>query len=297
MTDTTEETPQDTQTTQGAEPPQSPPSEQAQELTPHQQFLEMLPEDLRTEPAFIDFKGESVEEVLGKLGKSYINTKKLVGADKNAVLKIPNEDNPEAMGEIYEKLGRPKDVDGYELGAYKEVPGVDENGLKEIAELAYENGVSKKAFDAIVNKYFEQTGMQTEESQKALDAQIEEYQASLKKDWGDAYDAKTQKVLGILEQNATDDFKQLAADYPWIFDHPSVMKTIDNIVKMSAEDGGPSSSETSSNAPMTPDEAKAALAALDGDTQKRQIMMTPNHPQRDTLMKERAKLFAFAYPS
>lgn len=270
----------------------------AQELTPHQQFLEMLPEDLREDPTFSPYKGESVNEIIGKLAKSHVNVNKLVGADKNAVLKIPSaEDDKEGWGAIYNKLGRPETVDGYDLDKYKEVSGVDPEKLKEIAAIAHEDGVSAKAFSRIVDKYFEQAGAMQQTSEKDVEAAIEKYQEDLKGEWGEAYEAKTSKVLSTLKEKATPEFLQLAADFPYIFDNPAVIKTFDNIIKMSAEDSGVKTGSSGGNAPMTPAEARAAIAAMEGDSEKMKIMMTSGDPRRESLMQERDRLFKYAYPS
>lgn len=268
-----------------------------QNLTPHQKFLSMLPEDLRTDPTFEPYKGESVEDIIGKLAKSHVNVNKLVGADKNAVLKFPTSpEDKEAYDAIYNKLGRPEAVDGYELDNYtKDNPLADADQLKQFAEMAHAEGVSKQAFDKMISWYYQTMGAQKEAFDTGLEKQIEEYTEQLKGEWGDAFDSKTTKIINTLKENATDDFKQLAADYPWVFDHPAVMKTIDNIIKMSAEDGAPSTAGTTGNAPMTPDEAKAAINAMDGDVEKMKILTTVGHPQRENLLKERERLFKFAY--
>lgn len=275
----------------------APASEPAQtpELTPHQQFLEMLPEDLRESASFTKFSGDSVNDIVAKVAKSYTALEKLHGADKNAILKFPSSEEDEAWNEVYEKLGRPEDVKGYELDKYKENPLYDESSLTEIAELAHQNGVSKKAFQAIVDKYYEQAGALTQQSDEEMERTAEQYVEALKKEWGDAYEQKTNKVLNTLKTHATDEFKQLAADYPWVFDHPAVMQTLDNIVKSSSEDGGPKAGETSSGA-LSPSEAKAQLAAFEINTQKMKALMTSGHPQRESLMQERERLFRQAYP-
>lgn len=279
------------------ETPAEAPAE-APSVTPHQQFLNMLPEDLRSDPTFEPYKGESVEEIVGKMAKSHVNVNKLVGADKNTVLKFPTSpDDKEAYNAIYEKLGRPTEVDGYELDRFtKDNPLADADKLKEFAQMAHDGGVSKEAFDKMVGFYYEMAGANGEAYQQNLDQTIEKYTEQLKSEWGDAYEAKTQKVIGILKEHATEDFKQLAADMPWIFDHPSVMKTIDNIVKTVSESGAPSSANTSADAPLSPDEAKAAISAMDGDESKMKILRDTSHPQRQHLLKEREKLFKYAYP-
>ncbi len=281
-----------------AEPAAAPATAAAPQLTPHQQFREMLPEDLRADPAFTPYTGENVNEIIGKLAKSYVNVNKLVGADKNAVLKLPNSpDDKDGWNNVYSKLGRPEKVEGYEVSKFKEVAGVDEKSLGEIAQVAYEKGVSKDALHAIVGKYLEQVGGAKTQTDEQVQETIKGYTDNLKKEWGEAYETKTSKVLETLKQKADPEFLKLAADYPFIFDHPAVMKTMDALIKMTVEDGGVKQGGSSGAGPMSPNEARAALAAMDGDQEKMKILTTSGHPMREHLLAERTKLFKYAYPA
>lgn len=267
------------------------------QLTPHQQFLEMLPEDLRSDPSFIKFDGESPNAIIGNLAKSYTNLQKLVGADKNAIIKFPSsEDDKEGWEAIYSKLGRPETVEGYEIEKLKELgEEMDEGVLKGIAEAAHANGVSKKAFEAIVGKYMEQfQGMKEQSAQQAADTE-KQYVEALQKEWGEAFEPKMAKVLNTLKEKADPEFLKMAADYPFIFDHPSVLKTIDNLLKMSSEDSGPKQAGASNGA-LTPAEAKAQIAAFMADEQKQKILNTQGHPMRESVMAEKSRLFKAANP-
>lgn len=279
--------------------PANPPPEPATpELTAHQQFLEMLPDDLKTDPSFTDFKGENINEVIGKLGKSYVNTKKLVGADKNALLKIPSsEDDADGWNAVYTKLGRPETPDGYKLEEkYKDIPGVVPENMKEITKIAHENGVSAKALDAIVGKYFEQAGAIEETSEAEVEKMQTGYIEALKGEWGEAYEQKTSKVLNSLKEHATPGFLELAADYPHIFDNPEVMKTLDNFIKLSSEDAGPRKGGSSGDAHMTPAEAMSEINKMEGDDEIKKIMLNSGDPRRGDLIARRTKLFEYAYP-
>lgn len=269
------------------------------ELTAHQKFLEMLPEDLRTDPSFMDFKGEDINEVIGKLGKSYVNTKKLVGADKNAVLKIPaSEDDKDGWNAVYTKLGRPEKPDDYGIvEKYKDTPGVNVDGMKEIMQAAFDHGASTKVVNAIVGKYFEQNAAMAETSKEDVTKMQEGYVDALKKEWGGAYEQNTNKVLNELKKSADPEFLELAAAYPHIFDHPAVMKTLNTFVKMAGEDSGPSKGGTSGDAHMTPAEAQAAINEMDGNAETKKILLNPSDPRRQDILNRRSRLFSYAFPS
>lgn len=278
---------------------QETPTPVAPELTAHQQFLEMLPEELRTDPSFMDFKGDNINDVIGKLGKSYLNTKKLVGADKNALLKIPAaEDDKDGWNAVYNKLGRPETPEGYGLeDKFKDVPGFSPEAMKEINAVAHANGVSAKALEAIASKYFEQNGAAVTASEEEVAKMQDEYVAALQKEWGGAYEQNTNKVLMALKQHADPEFLELAKQYPHIFDHPAVMKTLDKFIKSSSEDAGPTKGSASGDAHMTPAEAQAAINEMDGNAETKKILLSMEDPRRKDVLARRAKLFAYAYPS
>lgn len=268
-------------------------------LTPHQQFLNMLPEDLREDPSFIDFKGESVDEIIGKIGKSYINTKKLVGADKNAILKIPSsEEDVDGWNSIYSKLGRPEAADKYGLDEIVEGNDfINKEQLGQIAEIAFKHGVSEKALKEIVGAYVEQTKGQGAAYEEQLNTMLTEYDTTLDKEWGQAKNQKLAKIQNTINKFATDDFKKIVLENPVIFEHPDVSKFFDALLASQAEDTGADGGSTAAEGALTPAEAKAELNRMDGDKQTRSILMDPNDPRREELLTRRTKLFKYAYGS
>jgi hypothetical protein len=271
----------------------------AADLTPHQKFLEMLPEDLREEPSFIDFKGESIEDIVSKLGKSYYSTKKLVGADKGAILKIPSsEDDADGWGEIYDKIGRPEAPEGYELDKLVgDSDFIDKDGLAEITKIAHENGVSKKAMQAIIGKYVEQASGAGAASDEQVEQTLRGYDDALAKEWGSAKDEKLKKIQAVVNKFADDDFKNAVVDNPVIFEHPSVARFLDKVFSGMSEDAGLDGGQTTSEGAMTPPEAKAELARMEGDSATRKILLDSGDPRHDELVQKRTKLFGYAYPS
>lgn len=287
-----------TEATETTEATQAAPATEAQtELTGHQQFLEMLPEDMRSDPMFRNFDGENANEALGKMAKSYVNAQKLIGADPNAVLKIPANEEDAAWNDIYSKLGRPETPEEYDLDSIKEVEGISEDNLKEIAEVAHKNGVSNKALAAIAEVYKGQIEGLSGKSDEEMDSIYKEYDQDLEKHFGSAFEARTSKIQEELKAKADPEFIQLAKDYPWIMDHPSVIKTFDNFIKASSESSGPKEGKGSGDHAMTPNEALAEINAMDGDKEIVKIMSNSSDPRQKELVAKRSKLFAMAYPT
>src|SRR5579871_4101372 len=67
-----------------------------------------LTEDLRGETGLTKFKSQS------DLARSYLNLEKLMGAGKDNLFRIPKDQNPEGMKEVFKHLGKP---DKYEYPA------------------------------------------------------------------------------------------------------------------------------------------------------------------------------------
>lgn len=268
----------------------------APELTPHQKFLEMLPEDLRSEPSFLDFKGETFEEVVGKVAKSYLNTKKLVGADPNSFLKHPSsEDDKEGYDALWNRLGRPEDVKGYEYDRFLEKDFFEKENFEDLAKTAHELGLTKKQFNGLIEKYSGQIEASSAKFSEQEEATFKKYDEEIKEEWGQAYDQKVNALKSVLSSNAPEGFAEFAQANAYIVDHPMMVKLLDNILKLKAEDAGPSTGGSSSSMAMTPAEAMAEINAMDSDPEIMKIYRDATHPRRAELIEKRTKLFQMAY--
>lgn len=296
MTETNVETPNESV----IETPPSTPDPVQQEtptLTGHQKFLEMLPEDLRSEPMFRNFDGDTEVDAIAKLAKSYANAQKLIGADPTSVLKIPSSEEDTAWNDVYTRLGRPEKPEDYNTEVLKDIQGIDEAKVKEITEVAHKNGVSSKALEAILSTYKDQMSGLSVQSEEQLNATYEEYDKQLKSYFGEAYDQRVGKIQSELKAKADPEFLSLAKDYPWVFDHPAVIKTFDAFIKASSESGSPKEGKTAGDYAMTPAEALAEINAMDGDKMTMTILTNPSDPRQKDLVAKRSKLFAMAYPN
>ena len=70
-------------------------------------WKDQLPEDLRDHSALAPIQD------VGNLAKSFVNAQSMIGKDKIA---LPGQhSSPEEWNEVYTRLGRPEDPDGYQL--------------------------------------------------------------------------------------------------------------------------------------------------------------------------------------
>ena len=91
------------------------------------EFLNMIPEDLREHPSLSPIKD------IPNLARSYVNQSKLLGADK---LPLPANPTDEDLDRIADRLGRPETASGYEIPVDGSI--VTEDVAKEFSEIAHE---------------------------------------------------------------------------------------------------------------------------------------------------------------
>lgn len=264
-------------------------------MTPHQTFLETLPDAYKVDPAFKNFN--SLED----MARSYKSAASMVGLDKNDVLRIPKESTPEAMGEIWNKLGRPEAVDGYEYTAYKDIIPQDE--FSEYAKIAHDNGISNQGFKALVDSVLSKAnGAQAGQSEASI-KQVEEWQSQIKQEYGAAHAEK----IGLAQKAVlTLGGKELVNEIsknPAMFENPAVIKAFVNmgeqlqkIAIQTKEDNGFLNGASTASGAMSPSEAKAAIAELEQSADWKRVAMDASAPGRAAIMEKKSRLYAYAYP-
>lgn len=261
-------------------------------LSPHQSFLEMLPEDLRGNKVFSNFQN------IGDLAKSYANAATMVGLDKGAVLRLPSEDTPEAWGEVWNKIGRPETADGYDLKAYDESPYVDKEAMTKVREMAHKHGVRGAALQELVGMFVADTQAKVDAANAAKEKLVDDYQAKVKSEFGEAYDYKitqirhsAQNIIGTIPE-----FAEFLKTYPEAAEHPGLIKFMSHYAGQTLEDTGSINGGSTSTGPLTPAEAQARLAAYQPGGEFYKIITEQGHPQRGHHLAQKSKLFQYAYP-
>jgi len=102
-------------------------------------WREMIPAELAQDPSLASIKD------FPSLVKGYISAQSMIGAEKIA-LPAGKNDTPEYWSQVFDKLGRPKDPDGYQvkLPAKEKIPEgieINEERLKGFKTLAHEVGL------------------------------------------------------------------------------------------------------------------------------------------------------------
>ncbi len=111
-------------------------------------WREMIPAELAQDPSIANIKD------LPSLVKSYISAQSMVGAEKIALPSGKN-DTPEYWNQIYDKLGRPKDPEGYQFDKPPLPDGLAYNdGLeKSFKKACHELGILPKQAQGLFKFY------------------------------------------------------------------------------------------------------------------------------------------------
>lgn len=124
---------------------------------------------------------------------SYRNLEKLIGVPQERVLKLPEKDEDPAWGQIFERLGKPKDAKEYDV----KVPEGGDPAFADWARKTFHDlNLPKKQADALAAKWGEfATGVQSQQAE-AYKTKVAGEEAELKKKWGLAYEQN----IGVAKQ-------------------------------------------------------------------------------------------------
>ena len=235
------------------------------------EFLNMIPEDLREHPSLSPIKD------IPNLARSYVNQSKLLGADK---LPLPANPTDEDLDRIADRLGRPEAATGYEIAVDGQI--VTEDVAKEFSEIAHKNRLTPSAASAILEYY---KGAVEKSVQADADAKHQaqvDSVAALKAEWGSAYEQNVERAKAVAKEfSDVESITNIAlADGTNLGDHPEFIKTFAKFAEfkqsVTSEDTVKESSQVNH---MTKQTAQAEVDA---------IMRGPDYTSRDAIARDRA---------
>lgn len=141
--------------------------------------------------------------------KSYQDLERFRGVSEDRILKLPEQELPENMGDIYNRLGRPETPDGYQV----DIPeGMKANDalLGKVKDVAHKKGVSSEAFKEIINVYNQEQVQANEAYEQSQVAERQAQEVALKNEWGTKYDESVfMAEKGMRELGLTDEDKAI----------------------------------------------------------------------------------------
>ncbi len=259
--------------------------QETQEQAPSS-WRDEIDEAIATSPAFEKFNGKTVND----LATSYYHLEKKLGGNP---IVVPSEDSPpEQWEEYYTQLGRPKDIDGYELEPVEKPEGFNDSAEyeKALKEAAYKTGANNKQANEIWKSLQITAAKDYEQAMAANEERVKANFQALEKEWGAAFKDKVELANRAVEaaggQELVDWMKQTGADK-----QTALIKAFAKFGEKLKEDSLPASAPVAS---LTPREAISKINKIRHNQDH--AYNNPRHPGHAVAVKEVADLYEFAYP-
>lgn len=187
------------------------------------------------------------------------NIEKLIGAEKagNTVV-VPSPDaEPEALAEFYNRLGRPKEPDGYDFGEFQPAVEGEDQWLR---ETMHKHGITAnqaKGILADLQQYRAEVG---ENFSAKSEEQLEADMQTLQKEWGQAFEKNQALARGVVQQLGWgDDVVEGLIDG---LGPAGALRLLNDLGSRMGEDSFVSSTSQGFGDVVTPQQASAEIAEL-----------------------------------
>ena len=224
---------------------------------------------------------------------SYANLEKLMGADRaGRTVEIPKDpDDAVAMGQFYERLGRPKTAEEYSLPLPEK--GADPEFAKWAKETFHKIGLTSAQARVLTEKWNGLMGGKVEAGKAASQARLVEEGNALRREWGAAFEQNCRAVDMAVAQFGLD--QETVVALRDAIGPLKAMKFFHQIGSKLGEDVFVSGGQTASNIP-TPAAAQAQLKELTMQRDFLDAFLNPSHPGHAAAVEKKSKLTALAYP-
>jgi len=224
---------------------------------------------LATEKSLESFKGANADEVLPQIVKSFVETKRMVGAKTDGMVKVPGADaKPEDVAAFHKAIGVPDSPTGYQIKR----PEVAATSWDETAEQGFlaamhRAGAPAGAVQAAMNFYGEFVAGQL----RAASDAAKTVDADLRREWGPNYDANLGRANRALQEYGGDALVEFLMS-SGLGRHPLMVKAWAKVGNELVEHGAMPAVGIS----LGVDEAKAEMDRMFND--KSHAMHNENHP-------------------
>lgn len=253
-----------------------------------------LPDDLRSEKVFESIKGKDWSEAGPVLAKNYVNAQRLVGADK---LVLPTDKStPEEIAAFRTKLGVPAKFEDYAVKLPEGMPetAIDKTRVDAWRKEMHEAGIPKAQAERIMSKYIAEEFGSTQARAQAHAKQLETNELTIKQEFGTKFDEKVNFARLAVKEFGSEGLSELL-ESTGLGSNPEVVRLFAKIGEKLADD---TARGTGAKFTATSKEgAQAALTDFNRNEAKTKALFDKSNPMHDAVVKERAELFAAAFPS
>lgn len=246
-------------------------------------YPEGFDETLKGNPTLLKYADDKGQFNVPKIMKSLVHATGMIGKDK---VTLPDETwTEDQYSELYNKLGRPADIKEYDV-KNNVADGIEANPdfFNSLKETAYTAGLAPKQAQKMADFFNNFLGQSVAQNNEMAQASYEKDLNSLKNEWGDAFERKTQRAFSALEQFASKE-EIAAMKARGLLDNSLVTKLFDKIAEGMSEDslqvkGGNTFGLT----------ATEAASEIDKYYVKGHPFVTPGHPERKFYQEKMMKL-------
>lgn len=244
--------------TQNNQPPAS------QEPVQVPEWLKGVEESLLNEPSV------KIQKDINSLVKSYVSAQKAIGADK---VVLPKKDaTPEQWNDLFKKLGLPESEDKY--GIQKgDKSTLDDEFFSSFKKSAFEAGLLPHQAQRLLSSFEGIAQTNTEKMVNAVKEISEQQIATLKAEWGEAYDSKLEVIKETVDRFGGDELRGVLKQ-AGLASHPTIAKLFVELGE-SLREKSPKGIE-----PRTPAEVSKTIE---------DIMSDRNHPYHNASHIDHAK--------
>lgn len=246
-------------------------------------WRDSLPDDLKNDP------GLSTVTDVNALAKMYINSQKLIGKDKVVIPdKHATEDD---WNNFYKKIGLPESLDKYEVKGPKDSKYVGAEALSELKPLAHKLGIMPKQLEGILEWYEGRSGKLMSSLDDAKKQDIAKGVASLKQEFGQAFETKLNYATRLIEENEVDGIGALMQD-PSFGNNPVLVKLLSKIGEKLYKESDLREGD-SGKFKHSPSEAQEKINLIQGNFEH--PYHNSEHPNHENAVKEMQSLFEQAF--
>tara|TARA_R110000803_G_scaffold124079_2_gene191907 strand:- start:2041 stop:2883 length:843 start_codon:yes stop_codon:yes gene_type:complete len=218
--------------------------------------------------------------------KSYNYLEKMMSADKagRTITLLGDDSTPEQKAEFFGKLGRPDAADGYTF----ELPeGADTSRLDALRTTAHDLGLSDAQFNGLATADAAFMENMSAENETNIGIASQEAEATLKKEWGAAYESKVKGIdaaassLNIGEDQLDGLHKAMGP--------VGAMKFVDSLASQLRDDSMDLGTSQLSGL-KTPDMAKQELGELQMNKEFMDAWLDRQHPGHGAAVAKKANL-------
>lgn len=242
-------------------------------------WKDSLDPELKAHPSLAAFKDPK------DLAKSWVNAQKMIGKEKIA---LPSKNaTPQEWDEVFNRLGRPKDPEGYNIPEDYAAPELtSEEGRAEYKKIAHKFGLLPQQAEGLYKWWADQANGALNATQEQNAMTQKEVEANLRKEWGFAYESKIQGANKVIRQfNSEDDAQYIQKK---IGNDPVMIKFLTRMGGKISEDGIVGKGESNF---LSPEEATLEMQKIRANP----AYLNAEHPEQKLLAARMRQLAKMAY--